>query len=82
MKLSRTRKQPHQRAHEYSVTIRRLVREACPDFFGNNGQVKSICKPAYNATLYRHFVAGLEAHDITLLSRLKVAVSITVVYVR
>ena len=72
MKLSRLRKHPQERAREYGVTVRRLIRQACPGFFGPNGQVKNICKPSYNAALYRHFVAGLDESDITLLSRLKV----------
>ena len=71
MKLSRIRKQPQERAREYGMTVRRLVRQACPDFFGVSGQIKNICKPEYNAAMYRHFVAGLEEADITLLSRLK-----------
>ena len=72
IQLTRIRK-GEERARQYGMTVRRLVRLACPHFFNDNGQIKSICKPSYDAALYRHFVAGLDEAEVTLLSRLKVA---------
>ncbi|KAF0302785.1 hypothetical protein FJT64_025152 [Amphibalanus amphitrite] len=54
---------------EYSVLIRRLVRGACPEFFGDDGAVKKICVPAHQAALYRHFLVGLSTEEKILLSR-------------
>ena len=56
---------------EYALAVRRLVRQACPDFFGDDGQLKKICVPSYNAALYRHFLVGLSDEDKRLLSRQK-----------
>lgn len=58
-----------QSALEYSLQIKRLVHEACPEFFDAGGQVKKICAPSYQAALYRHFLVGLSQEDKTLLSR-------------
>ena len=56
---------------EYALAVRRLVRQACPEFFAEDGQLKKICVPSYNATLYRHFLVGLSDEDKRLLSRQK-----------
>ena len=54
---------------DYSVFIRKLVHDACPEFFDESGNVKKICVPAYQAALYRHFLVGLSAEEKILLSR-------------
>lgn len=54
---------------EYSLLIRRLVHNACPEFFDETDAVKKICVPAYQAALYRHFLVGLSSEERVLLSR-------------
>lgn len=54
---------------EYAMTIKDLVRGACPEFFDQNGNIKKTCVPAYQAALYRHFVTGLSSEEKLLLSR-------------
>ena len=34
--------------------------------------MKTICVPAYKATLFRHFLVGLSSEEATLISRLRV----------
>ena len=58
-------------AHDYGLKVKQLVRQACPEFFNENGQVKTICAPSYKAALYRHFLTGLSVEEKRLLSRLK-----------
>ena len=61
----------HLSAQSYALNVRQLVREACPEMFGEDGQVKKICVPSYNAALYRHFLVGLSSEERCLLSRQK-----------
>ena len=61
----------HLSAQSYGLKVKQLVRRACPEFFGEDGQVKKVCVPSYNAALYRHFLAGLSSEDRCLLSRQK-----------
>ncbi|KAF0305795.1 CUGBP Elav-like family member 3-A [Amphibalanus amphitrite] len=63
-------------AQEYGLKIKRLVRLACPDFLGEDGRVKKISVPAYNAALYRHFLVGLSPAEKRLLRVLAVPRSI------
>lgn len=58
-------------AQDYGLQIKRLVRQACPEFFDGTGQVKKTCVPSYSAALYRHFLIGLTVEEKRLLSRLK-----------
>ena len=58
---------------EYATFIKELVRDACSEFFDRTGKVKSICVPAHNAALYRHFLIGLSSHEKILLSRQNVS---------
>ena len=51
---------------DYSLHIKRLVIEACPEFFDPAGGVKKICAPAYQAALYRHVL-----ERIALLSHIR-----------
>ena len=59
MQLSRLVKS-EKKARECGQLIRILVQRACPEFFSKEGTVKTICVPAYNATLFRHFRGGPE----------------------
>ena len=61
----------HLSAQDYGMKVRQLVRQACPELFGEDGQVKKICVPSYNAALYRHFLVGLSPEERCLLSRQK-----------
>ena len=61
----------HLSAQSYGLKVRQLVREACPEMFGEDDQVKKICVPSYNAALYRHFLVGLSSEERCLLSRQK-----------
>ena len=54
---------------EYSVKIRALVTDACPEMFDSAGCLKKICVPAYEAALYRHVLIGLSESERLLLSR-------------
>ena len=54
---------------EYSVKIRALVTDACPEMFDSAGCLKKICVPAYEAALSRHFLIGLAESERLLLSR-------------
>ena len=58
---------------DYSLNVRRLVTEACPEFFDAAKGVKKTCVPAYQAALYRHLLVGLSSEDKRLLSRQGVA---------
>ena len=61
----------HLSAQSYGLKVRQLVRQACPELFGEDGLVKKICVPSYNAALYRHFLVGLSSEERCLLSRQK-----------
>ena len=41
-------------AQDYGLRVKQLVRQACPEFFSEDGQVKKTCVPSYSAALYRH----------------------------
>ena len=71
MQLSRLVK-GEKKARDYGQQIRILVRRARPEFFSKEGTVKTICVPAYNAALFRHFLVGLSSEEAALISRLKV----------
>ncbi|KAF0302154.1 hypothetical protein FJT64_025765 [Amphibalanus amphitrite] len=58
-------------AADYGLKVQQLVRKACPEFFGDDGQVKKICVPAHGVALYRHFLIGISDQEKRLLSRLK-----------
>ena len=48
---------------DYSLTIRKLVTEACPEFFDATGGVKKTCVPAHQAALYRHFPSKTRMYE-------------------